>query len=135
MSLEDIRAQKIERKSGRKLDAHSDRVESEAQMERTGYNPYPARPLGFGSEIGLSQWASGYRVVGWATVGIGVMAIFFAVPNLEKPWAMAAILGGIGLATVGSANLFFAALLDGAADVIRLLKRSNDLPYGGELRL
>ena len=35
----------------------------------------------------------------------------------------------------GLSSLFFSALLHGAADVVRLLKRSNNLPYSGDILL
>jgi drug/metabolite transporter (DMT)-like permease len=105
----------------------------------TGYRPFPRTARDEGSEVRLARWATAYQVIGWFLIGLGVLALLLVFKTVTNPLADEV---GASLFTLimimfigGASSLFFSALLHGAADVVRLLKRSSNLPYSGEIQL
>jgi len=119
----------------------------------TGYRPFPRKARDEGSEYRLARWATAYQVVGWVLFAPGAILSllglwnWFRFTNTNSFQELAALtqssaiawawqLGfGFAFLGMGGSALFFGALLAGATDVIRLLKRSNNLPYSGEIAL
>ena len=103
----------------------------------SGYRPHPRNPRGAGSEVSLAAWAGGYRVTGFLLLGIGVgLAVLGMLGASVADISSEYVLGiGISALVAGASSLFFAALLHGAADIVRLLKRGLNLPYSGEIEL
>src|SRR5258708_7292378 len=101
-----------------------------ADDDPTAYKPFPRTARDEGSEIRLARWASFYLVAGCLMCAFAVKAILDQQPSL-----FALMSPGLIAIVGGASSLFFSALLHGAADVIRLLKRANNLPYSGEIAL
>jgi hypothetical protein len=112
---------------------------SSASDDPTGYRPFPRTARDDGSELRLARWATAYQFLGWTLVSLGVVAILFFLKAAVNPLtdtAGASVLTLVLLMFGGGAScFFFSALLHGAADVVRLLKRTNNLPYSGEIAL
>jgi len=102
----------------------------------TGYKPFPRTARDEGSEIRLARWALFYQIIGWFLVVAGCLMCALAVKAIFDKSALIVLMSPGLIAIVGGASsLFFSALLHGAADVIRLLKRANNLPYSGDIAL
>lgn len=85
-----------------------------------------------GSAIKIDFWAGVYGVVAWIDVGIAGVAllVWLGSDSGESASATAAFVMLVGIA--GALSCFFSrTLLRGGADVIRLLKKQNGVPFGG----
>lgn len=90
--------------------------------------PKVVEPPTGGSEVSLDRWRIFFLVVGVVdAIGAVISGLaWFAGDEAAMVLFVITFAGALS-------SFFFAALLRGAGDVVRLLKRSNGLPYGGEL--
>jgi hypothetical protein len=87
---------------------------------------------GGSSEASLSRWAGFFRVFAWlmlVPIGISTLLVF-AAAGPQRGVALILLVSSIG-SMLGS--FVSAAILRGMANIIRLQKMSNRVPFEGEL--
>jgi len=109
-----------------------------APTDSASYEPVPPTPGGKGSEVSLAGFASSMKALGVLMILLPILGIVLVALNTGKyedaslSWFMPTI---AVLVPLGVGFLATASLMRAGADVIRLLKRTNNLPYSGDIAL
>jgi hypothetical protein len=95
-----------------------------------GQTPKTELPSEGGSEQALDHWCGVFGVFGVLFVIVGVLGGFIAANESDDG---SAIFFGLVFGVVGAMSAFFTrTLLRGMADIVRLLKKQNGIPYVGQ---